>query len=584
MATNFCEDDNTDCEGCHSKTKSHITYRREVRERLCDDCARERQDTIKGVARKVKWFCDKHDGDEAKLYCKSHEIPICLACALTTNHEACQKHDIQDVKTEKRDQLMKMLQEGQAKKENIASFEEDVSQHHSHINSHLRMIERQIKGKEEKDRKSNLREMDEKRVRINREADENIREINEERKKRLEQVENDAKESNNKGKRNAEALSLELGKIKDVIDKCIVKLQTELRDRREEINGAIKTAEDLIIEEERLPCDISDVTSLLNQGLTVNVENINQIRQQVERIKFKTRKGLRIGKLDGMQEKCVLHGTWKQSDGTECIGAISNHEVMLTRNNALYVANIKTRTITPVKIPGIDRVEDLRIARLDDFRLVVTSQASMDYSLKILHRHSSNPDSDVIAWRPVRTIDTCELVTFLHVDKNGLILTVLWNDSIIHIYNPENGKLVQTVNWGKGIEKHVFGLSSMSSGLICVLTYELIRGERALYVVNRLSGIESTITFNDYNSSDLDIAVDESDDIYLTYYNSIKKLYVVDVLSSTGVKISEAIIECPGRPKLVTTLPKRFTVFNDCTIYRYERKSLTFDCLNALMP
>ncbi|XP_072178159.1 uncharacterized protein [Diadema setosum] len=580
MATNFRKDDDTDCEGCHSKTKSHITYRREVHERLCDDCARERQDTIKGVVRKIKWVCGKHDGEEAKLYCKSHEIPICLACALTNHHEACQKHDIQDVTAEKQDQLMKMLQEGRAKKENIECFTQNVSQHYSHINSYLRMIERQIRGREEEERKKILCELDEKRAKINNEAEENIRKINEERKKLLEKATNDAEESSHEGKRNAEALLLELGKIKGIIVKLKVKLQTELQDMRDEISGAIKKAEDLIIEENRLLRDVTSVSGLLNQCIKtkVNLENISQIRQKVERIKFKLREGLEIGQLDGMDdEECVLHDTWEQPAGTAFIGLISNHEVLLHRDNSLFVANTNARTITPVKIQGTNRVRILSVARLHQSRLVAVTP---DGNLLIFHRHSSNPDHDVVnTWLHVRPIRTkCGPFMFLNVDKNGLILTACLSGSTIDIYNPENGNLVQTVKLTK--DACIIGFSSMSSGLIGVLSNT--GGKNVIYVVDMLLGIKSTIHLDDYEGRISGIAIDGSDDIYLTYYNSIKQLYVVDVLSSTGAKISEAIIECPDLPKLVTTLPKRLTVFHDLTVYSYERKSF-MDFLNALM-
>ncbi|XP_071503913.1 uncharacterized protein [Diadema antillarum] len=579
MATNFRNDDDTDCEGCHIKTKSHITYRREVHERLCDDCAREREESIKEVVRRVKYFCGKHNNDEAKLYCKDHEIPVCDTCAFDPNHKACQMHDIHEVKTEKQSQVRDLLHQGQAKKENIACQEEDVGQHLSNINIHLEMIERQVKEKEDEERKKIQDKLDKETARINREADENIRKINEQRKKRLQQATNAANQANHKGQNNAESLIHELRKIKGIIEKYTVKLQSELQGKRVEISGAIKKAEDLIIEEERLLRDVSDVTSLLNHCIktNVNLENISQIRQKVERIKFQKKQGLEIGKLDGMDdEECVLHDAWKQPVGTKFLGLICKHEVMLNRGNSLFVANTKSRTITPVKIPGIDQVKYLSIARLDEDRLVAGPE---DGSLRILYRHSTYRDHNVeITWRHVRTILTkCGPYMFLSVTKNGLILAALKYGSTIDVYDPENGKLVQKVGLREGIE--ICGLSSLSSGSIVVMP--MIGSNKVLYVLDQVMSTIRLPPFSVMFSYRCSIAIDESDDIYFMHYDIAKRLYVVDVLSTTGAMISEAIIECPEPPLLAMALPKRLTVFHDLTIYSYERKSF-MDFVNAL--
>ncbi|XP_072178160.1 uncharacterized protein [Diadema setosum] len=578
MATGYPDNDN-DCEGCHTTTKSNITYRREVHERLCDDCALKRQDCIKGRVNRFKLFCDKHAEEEAKLYCRCHEIPICHICALTAHAEACQKQDIQDVKAEKRDQLKKLSQQGQAEKESIALLEKDSSQHQSHINIHLEMIERQINEKEVEERKKIQKKLNKEKAGINEEADKNIDKINEERRRQLEQVENDAKEIIIEGERNAEALRTELGKIKIIIGKYIVKLQAELQERRNKISHAMEKADDIIDNEERLLHDASDVTNLLKQFIKTmktkfNLGKISEIKRKTEEIKFKEGKGPEIGRLDGMQEECVLRDAWKHPVGTSVIGSISNHEVMLTRDKSLFVANTKSRTVTPVKGAGKDRVEFSSVAQLDEGRLVIGTRCG---SLRIFHRLSSKRDHhDVITWQHLRTIrNKVGSVELLSVDKDGLILAAPLRASTIDVYNPEDGKLVQRVKLREDIK--IFGLSSMSSGLVVVLADS--GGDHVIYVVDRSSAIKSTIRLG--KGWMCDIAIDETDDIYCTYYDNVRRLYVVDVLSPIGERISEAIIECPERPLLVTTLPKRFTAFHARTFYSYERKSFMIS-LNAL--
>ena len=70
MATGFTPQD-CSCDRCYKQDQPHITYRVEMDQELCDDCAQEMQGSIKPVRRKVLWFCEKHPEKEAEVFCET---------------------------------------------------------------------------------------------------------------------------------------------------------------------------------------------------------------------------------------------------------------------------------------------------------------------------------------------------------------------------------------------------------------------------------------------------------------------------------------------------------------------------------
>ena len=114
MAAEFPDD--LQCEGCLNVDKSHVTYRIEVKQKLCDDCAHDRKDSIQGAGDQVLWFCTKHKGDRAKIYCTTHYVTICEACAITSHRHDCMLKDVGDALEERRTDLGRLLKDGKEQK------------------------------------------------------------------------------------------------------------------------------------------------------------------------------------------------------------------------------------------------------------------------------------------------------------------------------------------------------------------------------------------------------------------------------------------------------------------------------------
>ena len=189
MASGFAlQEQNSMCDSCHRQDKPHISYRVEVEQQLCDDCAQERQGSIKPLRKKVRWFCEKHPEEEAKIFCETHRIPICQVCAVTKPHKACENKDIQDELDDRKKHLLDLVDRGRVKGNELKEYSSTVIRSSENVEEHLKTLEEKILGVVQKQSKHAIEEKTQKSNKTNREADEEITKITSEinaRRKRI---------------------------------------------------------------------------------------------------------------------------------------------------------------------------------------------------------------------------------------------------------------------------------------------------------------------------------------------------------------------------------------------------------------
>ena len=508
------------CEGCQKKEKPRVSYHVEVNQELCDDCADEKQDSIRPVRRKVRWFCDKHPEKEAEIFCETHQGPICHVCAITKPHTTCDRRDISDEVTDRKKRLMEHAEKLKLKGHEIRKNDAIIQQRVRNVDKHLHGLHKIVATTTELEKKKVKEEKDRVANEINKEADEEIAKITKERDEKLTR---NSESSTRKLEEIESAESKVCGDLKHVKDRfqeTCDSMNVQQRKTSENMDETLAKVEKLVIEEKGLLKQFQSVMESFENYLksNLNVERISTVASAVENIFFRRTNGRAIGLVG------VPLDVWEQDDEFDMevgkhpymIGADENDGVFIRgRGGSIFVKNLISKATEKV-IEGKEPYDIWQCTTLSDERIVCgTSNAEI-----VLYDQT---------WKHIATVslDRGEgSYVYVSIDRNNMILAALFDARMIYVYDPSDMALVRSITIQHG---PIYRINSLSSGDIAVVTRCSEGHDVCILDENGLS--KCTSHFHDKIPEN--ITVDQcSGSIHVMYYGH--KECAVDVMSPIG--------------------------------------------------
>ncbi|XP_072178786.1 uncharacterized protein [Diadema setosum] len=453
------------CDECHSDVKScQASYRLEIKKNLCNECAIKHQDSIKGLADKVKWTYQKHTDKTAELFCVSHNYPICQVCALTSYHTDCKRDDLYDVKTERVKQLVDLMRDAQDRCNDLKQSDVEVQK----MTRHLNMIREQLSTAAQQETKRVTNDRDQKEEMINAEYDQKVKKLNEERNERLKCTRDEAEKILQKIRDEQYSLQEQLDRIERGLEACKTKLVPGLEEVATKVRDGCMKAENLIINQENLMKDFQDVTRQMMEHLHVELstERLDIVKGEIEKLKFKKGSGSKIlGTIEGLEEQWVKVRDVCQSSN-RFLGCTSSYVVITEKKNVLVVYLDKMKHNGTRKIIGLGEFKPHCYNALSDGGHIV---GTTDGKLMVYDQ----------LWNYARTIDTKFQPSLLvTVNKDGLILVAKFRGSAISVFHPKDGKCLNTIKLAD--DMLINELKTMSTGdmIVLIKTRRLIMTHR----------------------------------------------------------------------------------------------------------
>ena len=292
MATGFTPQD-CSCDRCHRQDRPHISYRVEVYQQLCDDCAQEMQGSIKPVRRKVWSFCEKHPEKEAEVFCENHQAAICQVCAITKTHRPCDMKDIHDETDDRKRCLVDKVARGESKGKEVKECEMTVVRRSRVVDEHLEKLDYEINAAYGEELTRLNEEKDKKAAKINMNADEKIAKITEHtNRRRYERLQENDEDSNRKIQIIEDekgALNRDIEYIKQKFEQESHLQQEKYQNLSKSLDEALIKAEKLVNEERNLLTEFKHITQSLEKGLKteISVESVCNMASIIEEISFR---------------------------------------------------------------------------------------------------------------------------------------------------------------------------------------------------------------------------------------------------------------------------------------------------------
>ncbi|XP_072178788.1 uncharacterized protein [Diadema setosum] len=529
MASGLTPPNTPKCDDCHSDVKSgQANYRMEIQMNLCAECAIKHQDSIKGLADKVKWTCQKHTDKTAELFCITHDYPICQVCALTWNHTDCKRDDINEVRKEREKELAKLINLAKDRCNYLKQYDVEIQ----HYVRRLTMIREQVSSAAEEEKKKIVDDREKAEESINAEYDEKIKKLNEERNERLKCARDKAEKKLHKIREKQGSLEEQVECVKRGLEGSKTKLVPGLEELAASIRAARMDAENLIIKQENLMSDFHDVTREINEYLAVELsrEKLDMVKGKIDKIKFKRGSGL-FGVVEGLEEKLVkVTDVYTGSSSMILLGCISSSDVVTKHLNYVSIVRLNKKAH---EITGCTKLRYLRgikpvcyNALSDGGHVFGTTDGKL-----IVYDH---------LWNYARTIDTKSKKPLkVTVNKDGMILAAHNGGSSIFVYWPKDGKCLQTISLADDMP--IRALKTMSTGDVMVLTKLGSQG-KIVCTLDQCGVIKSKTHIPEPNVQS--IAVDISTDrVYILSMDSERQVWVLSEVLRIGDPASRRISE-----------------------------------------
>ena len=199
MAANFSSADDI-CEGENCEAITNVTYYLKEKKKFCDNCASKKECIGKSRKGGFNLYCEKHDSQEIKLYCKTHGEGVCQLCAMIDHHQPCMLQDIEGAIMDSRAKLNILKEKAKDKLELYRVYGDQIHQCRNDTNTHLQALKDEVdsvineavqtdKDKEKEDVAKINQEIDEKNHKLREEINkinENIRKNDGMRERRIE--------------------------------------------------------------------------------------------------------------------------------------------------------------------------------------------------------------------------------------------------------------------------------------------------------------------------------------------------------------------------------------------------------------
>ncbi|XP_054750487.2 uncharacterized protein LOC129256263 [Lytechinus pictus] len=482
------------------------------------------QDRLNRERRHATWSCAKHN-TPIKFYCEHHVIAICNIC-VTENHITCNNENIEDLiremKTEtdtgQRNEYLLHVQEGIKSCKRVAAFDLTLVQT-AVQNAYDTKIENEKTIKREKERE------------INAEADEQICRINEEREAKIRFCYKYADKQIEPLEQQKNEILKEISLLKEKIENLEMDFKRKLTIIHEKIKELKQDDCDLMKNTYRI---LELIRSLRDEEGCQAVRKLEHILRNVRFVKGYINSSF-CGRLE-----CSNYMQWKHIKTIDVQGienpvkvpkfvglvgydsiAVTNHE---QTDLGLYVINLSQGTSIRA-VEGSPDTYFVACSSIDRSRVACgkfSKRCTGDILDKCVTVHDDN-------WNLIRNIPIPRKVdynyAYVDVGSDGKILAAIYGQSSIHIINPDNGEIEDTINFsGKEIRGRIHALSS---GSIIARS-----GECEVTVITRNGETKSHV----YDEGDFSLFRSETltDTIFVTNWNKTSGRCTVGQMSSDG--------------------------------------------------
>ena len=477
---------------------------------------------------KVQWFCEHHQDTRADTYCETHQKPICKECSLN-GHVTCGKKDIQDEITERIYQLTCLIQQGEAKHEEIKKHDAHFNRKADSVDSHLSALADEVVSTVAEETQKVCDEKERHDEAINREIDEEIATLNARRKERLEQNRTNAIRKLETVEAEKQELTKDLQRMKAEFKKEFEKVANAQAHLVETIGDAYK----LISEEVELLTDFNSKMHLVHGGVKIDIsmkgfEDLASITQEISLVKAK---GHGVGKLG--RYRLEENGEFPTGlNGSTMLGAIGHDEIAFRiKNNSVHVLNLKEKSNERV-LKGKASNRLWSCASLTDGRIVCGTNAAQI--------HVYDPQ-----WKRIlRTINIAfktKKETLVSVSSDGLVYASILGENAISLFNPQDGGFVKMITVE---DSPIHGLLSLPSGNFAVIS-ECSVGKDVCFVEGE-GNITNRTHFHD--TDDLTVTQDGTNDsIHVISWDRHFHDCTVRKMSERGLVTAESKLTFPAR-------------------------------------
>ena len=121
-----------------------MTYYVKEEKNLCDDCASKEKCIEKQERGRAILYCEKHDGEKIKLYCKTHGVAVCQLCAMIDHQQPCMLQDIEGAIVDIRAKLNILKEKAKDKLEFCRVYGYQIHQCRTDTDIHLQALKDEV--------------------------------------------------------------------------------------------------------------------------------------------------------------------------------------------------------------------------------------------------------------------------------------------------------------------------------------------------------------------------------------------------------------------------------------------------------
>eukprot|EP00057_Strongylocentrotus_purpuratus_P017741 XP_011672215.1 PREDICTED: uncharacterized protein LOC105442100 [Strongylocentrotus purpuratus] len=549
MAANFSSAENI-CEGENCQSITDVTYYVKERKKLCDDCASIKECIGKAKKGRPNLYCEKHDGEEIKLYCKTHGEGVCQLCAMI-DHQSCGRQDIKGAIEDSRAELNILKRTANNKLKLCRVYGDQIHQCRKDTDTHLQALKDEVdsvineaiqtdKDKEKEDAAKINYEIDEKNQKLHEDIqkiNEQIRENDGEREKRLELNRTNAEIRRKPIDDTQHCLQMDIKKIAEEKDFKIGELENAWQDDTRTTKDTVQILDTVLENDQNVVKDGHRVKTSVRDELKKPLRegDTKQITGAISVVRFVKGAGKEkyAGRMYGYDGEWKLFDTINVKDKITyptIVGCINEGNVIITDRVLgsvhTYMLDMNTKDSKRVITGSGASWVSISCALLNDDK-VVCGKCSRGRLGHDLAGYISVYDRQ---WKHINDVTipkntTCDDTGVdVAVDQDGMIIAAEWDQSNIFVINPADGKIMNVITCKDNISVH----GVLSLGHIVALPYP---PDYRVFIIDR-QGAQKEIL---HSGVILNTCIDPmTDDLYVVTSDHEYKTCVIDQVMSGG--------------------------------------------------
>ncbi|XP_030849602.1 uncharacterized protein LOC115927631 [Strongylocentrotus purpuratus] len=541
MAANFSSaEDICDRENCQSFT--NVTYYVKEKKKLCDDSTSKEECIGKARKGRPNLYCEKHDGEEIKLYCKTHNVAVCQLCAMIYHQQPCMRQDIEGAILDIRVKLNILKEKVNDKLEVCRVYGDQIHQCRKDTDTYLQALKDEVdsvineaiqteKDKEKEDAAEINQEIDEK----NQKLQDEIKQINkkmqkndEEREKRLELNHYNAEKRREPINNKQHVLQTDIQNIAEEKEKKIGQLEISWQDNTKTTETTIQTLHTVLKDDSNVVKDGHRVKTSVGDELKkpMNEGEVKQITEALSVVRFVKGAGRKKydGRMDGYDGEWTLIDTINVSDKITypaVVGCINEYNVIITDEDSLhtYMLDIDTKNSQRV-ITSSDTSWVTSCELLNDDKVVCGKYGkgctgeSLTGCIDVYDRQWKYINDVTIPRNTTRNETRVDVA----VDQYGMIIAAEFGQSKIYVINPADGKIMNTIT----CKQNIIMRGVLSSGHIIAQPYP---EDHRVFIIDRQGGQREI----PHSGVILNACIDPmTDDLYVVTLDDGSKTCVID--------------------------------------------------------